>query len=102
MQTSLQRIAKKTKLNKKYRFRDLYRRLNEENLLDSLKYLYNKAASGVDRISTKEFEGELLTNIEGLVKSLKEKRYRAKLVKRMYIPKENGKHRSLGLSLIHI
>jgi len=35
MQTSLQGIAKKAKLNKKYRFRDLYRLLNEENLLDS-------------------------------------------------------------------
>jgi len=100
MQTSLQGIAKKAKLKKKYRFRDLYRLLNEENLLDSWKYLNNKAASGIDRISTKEFEEELLTNIEKLVKSLKEKRYRAKLVKRVYIPKENGKHRSLGIPTI--
>jgi group II intron reverse transcriptase/maturase len=100
MQTSLQGIAKKAKLNKKYRFRDLYRLLNEENLLDSWKYLNNKAASGVDRISTKEFEINLLSNIQGLVKSLKEKRYRAKLVRRVYIPKENGKHRSLGIPTI--
>jgi len=79
MQTSLQGIAKKAKQNKRHRFRDLYRLLNEDNLLDSWKYLNNKAASGVDRISTKEFEANLLTNIEGLVASLKEKRYRAKL-----------------------
>jgi len=97
MQTSLQGIAKKAKLNKKYRFRDLYRLLNEENLLDSLKYLNNKAASGVDKVSMKEFEANLLTNIQGLVKSLKEKRYRAKLVRRVNIPKGNGKHRSLGI-----
>jgi len=51
MQTSLQGIANKKKLNKKHQFRDLYQLLNEENLLDSLKYLNNKAASGVDRIS---------------------------------------------------
>jgi RNA-directed DNA polymerase len=100
MQTSLQGIAKKAKLNKKYRFRDLYRLLNEENLLDSWKYLNNKAASGVDRISTKEFEVNLLSNIQELVKSLKEKRYRAKLVRRVNIPKENGKHRSLGIPTI--
>ena len=100
MQTSLQGIAKKAKLNKKYRFRDLYRLLNEENLQDSLKYLNNKAASGVDRISTKEFEANLLTNIQGLVTSLKEKRYRAKLVRRVDIPKENGKYRSLGIPTI--
>jgi len=100
MQTSLQGIAKKAKLNKRHRFRDLYRLLNEENLLDSWKYLNNRAASGVDRVSTKEFEINLLSNIQGLVTSLKEKRYRAKLVRRVNIPKENGKHRSLGIPTI--
>jgi len=100
MQTSLQGIAKRAKLNKKHRFRDLYRLLNEENLQDSWKYLNSKAASGVDRISMKEFEANLLTNIKGLVKSLKEKRYRAKLVRRVNIPKEKGKYRSLGIPTI--
>jgi len=100
MQTSLQGIAKKAKLNKKYRFRDLYQLLNEENLLDSWKYLNNKAASGVDKISTKEFEANLPTNIQGLVTSLKEKRYRAKLVRRVDIPKGKGKYRSLGIPTI--
>jgi group II intron reverse transcriptase/maturase len=100
MQTSLQGIAGKAKQNKRHRFRDLYRLLNEVNLLDSWKYLNNKAASGVDRISMKEFEANLLTNIQGLVTSLKEKRYRAKLVRRVNIPKENGKHRSLGIPTI--
>src|SRR5665648_509896 len=100
MQTSLQGIAKKAKLNKKYRFRDLYGLLNEENLLDSWRYLNNKAASGVDRISMKEFEDNLPTNIQGLVTSLKEKRYRAKLVRRVNIPKGKGKYRSLGIPTI--
>ncbi|MCG2820517.1 MAG: group II intron reverse transcriptase/maturase, partial [Candidatus Atribacteria bacterium] len=100
MQTSLQGIAKKAKLNKKHRFRDLYRLLNEENLLDSWKYLNNKAASGVDKISMKEFEANLLTNIQGLVTSLKEKRYRAKLVRRVNILEEKDKYRSLGIPTI--
>ena len=100
MQTSLQGIAKKAKLNKRHRFRDLYGLLNEENLLDSLKYLNDKAASGVDRISMKEFEDNLLTNVQGLAVSLKEKRYRAELVRRVNIPKENGKHRSIGIPTI--
>ena len=97
MQTSLQGIAKKAKQNKKHRFRDLYRLLNEENLLDSWKYLNNQAASGVDKVSSKEFEINLLSNIQGLAESLKQKRYRAKLVRRVNITKENGKHRSLGI-----
>jgi len=97
MQTSLQGIAKKVKLNKKYRFRDLYRFLNEENLQDSLKYLNNKVASRIDRMSTKEFGANLLTNIQGLVKGLKKRRYRAKLVRKVNIPKGKGKYRSLGI-----
>ena len=100
MKTSLQGIAKKAKLNKRRRFHNLYRLLNEENLLDSWKYLNNKAASGVDKISTKEFEENLPTNIQGLVTSLKEKRYRAKLVRRVNIPKGKGKYRSLGMPTI--
>jgi len=87
MQTSLQGIAKKAKQNKKHRFRDLYRLLNEENLLDSWKYLNNQAASGVDKVSSKEFEINLLSNIQGLAESLKQKRYRAKLVRRVNITK---------------
>ena len=49
MKTSLQGIAKKAKLNKRRRFHNLYRLLNEENLLDSWRYLNNKRASGVDK-----------------------------------------------------
>src|SRR6056297_1022496 len=100
MQTSLQGIAEKAKQNKKHRFRDLYRLLNEENLLDCWGYLNNQAASGVDRISAQEFEADLSDNISQLVKSLKEKRYRAKLVRRVDIPKGKGKYRPLGIPTV--
>lgn len=56
------------------------------------------AASGVDRMTAAVYEANLEANIEALVERLKSKRYRAKLVRRSYIPKEDGKggERALG------
>lgn len=100
MKTSLQGIAQKARTHKKHRFRDLYRMLNEENLHESWKEIRKDAAYGVDHVSAEEYEKELSKNIRELVKRLKEKRYRAQLVRRQYIPKENGKLRPLGIPAV--
>lgn len=97
MQTLLREIANKAKLEKKYRFQNLYTMLNERNILDSWKYLNKRASSGIDRVSAKEYEANLELNVKELVSRLKRKGYRAKLVRRKYIPKSNGKQRPLGI-----
>jgi len=90
-------IAKKAKSDKRYRFRNLYRELNEELLQDSWRLLRKNAALGVDRVSAAEYEANLEENIKQLVERLKRKRYRAKLVRRHYIAKGNGGVRPLGI-----
>jgi RNA-directed DNA polymerase len=97
VQTSLQAIAKKASEQPGYRFRNLFGMLNEEMLKDSWQFIRKNAASGVDRVSAKEYERNLEENIHQLVEDLKRKRYRAKLVRRVLIPKENGKTRPLGI-----
>src|SRR5215204_2481050 len=97
VQTSLLGIAKKAEADKRYRFRNLYRELNEELLRDSWRLLRKDAALGVDRVSAAEYEANLEENIHQLVERLKRKRYRAKLVRRHYIPKGNGGLRPLGI-----
>jgi len=97
VQTSLQAIAKKASEQPEYRFRNLFGMLNEEMLKDSWQFIRKNAASGVDRVSAKEYEQDLDENIHQLVEDLKRKRYRAKLVRRVLIPKENGKTRPLGI-----
>lgn len=97
VQTSLLGIAKKARIDKRYRFRNLYRELNEELLLDSWRLLRKDAALGVDGVSAAEYEANLEENIHQLVERLKRKRYRAKLVRRHYIPKGEGKLRPLGI-----
>lgn len=90
IQTSLQGIAAKAALDKTYRFRSLARMLSVSFLLWCWTFINKKAAAGVDRISANEYEIELQTNVVDLVEQLKGNRYKAKLVKRQYIPKENG------------
>ena len=99
-QTSLRAIADKAKANKQYRFRDLYRLLNTELLLNCFNGLNKDAASGVDEVTWRMYAENLYANVEALVERLKSKRYRAKLVRRQYIPKENGKERPLGIPVI--
>jgi group II intron reverse transcriptase/maturase len=95
--TSLRGIAIKAKGNAKHRFQDLYRCLNAELLTSCWKDLNKNAASGVDKVTAGAYEENLEANLEALEKRLKQKRYRAKLVRRCYIPKENGKQRPLGI-----
>lgn len=96
MQTLLQGISQKAKREKKHRFRDLYRFINEENLRYAWKLLNKRAAAGVDRVTAREFESNLDENIK-VVDNLKNKRYRAKMVRRVYIDKGNGQRRPLGI-----
>lgn len=100
VQTSLQGIAEKAKSQEKYRFRNLYGMLNEELLQDCWRDIRKDAAYGVDQVSAREYEQNLEENIRNLVERLKRKSYHAKLVRRHYIPKENGKLRALGIPAV--
>lgn len=95
--TSLWGIAKRARACKAHRFQDLYRLLDANLLLDAWGDLNKKAASGVDQVTAQAYERDLMVNIQGLVERLKTKRYRARLVRRCYIPKDNGQERPLGI-----
>ncbi len=95
--TSLRGIATKAKANAKHRFQNLYRCLNAELLNQSWQGLNKNAASGVDKVTAEAYGQDLEANIQVLVERLKAKRYRAKLVRRCYIPKGSGEERPLGI-----
>lgn len=97
MQTCLQGIARKAEGEKRYRFRNLYGMLNEANLRDCWRQVRKRVAYGVDGVSAREYEQDLEENIRRLVERLKQRRYRAKLVRRAYIPKGKGRVRPLGI-----
>lgn len=74
--------------------------LTEGFLLESWRYMNKKSACGVDNVTAKDYAVNLWSNIKDLVKRVRDKRYRARFVKRTYIPKAKGKQRPLGLPTI--
>ena len=99
-QTFLRAIAEKAYTNKQHCFGDLYRQLNREVLRLSFFRLRKDAASGVDGVTFQEYEKDLEKNLIDLEGRLKRKAYRARLVRRKYIPKGNGKLRPLGILVL--
>jgi len=95
--TSLEGIARTASLNKGHRCRNLDGELTPDLLLSAWMNINKDAASGVDKITAKAYQENLLGHIEDVAQRLKEKRYKAKLVRRTYIPKDNGKERPLGI-----
>ena len=97
MQTSLRGISNRAAKDKEHRFGNLYGLLDENFLKWCFWQLKRDAAPGVDQVDFYEYRENLDENIANLVKRLKQKNYRAKLVRRQYIPKLNGKLRPLGI-----
>jgi RNA-directed DNA polymerase len=60
----------------------------------------NKGAAGIDRISIERFEDKSEKYLQELHESLKDGTYRPDAVKRIYIPKADGRQRPLGIPTV--
>ena len=99
METKLERIADKSRNEKRPIFTSLYHLINEELLKKCHKELDGNKAEGIDNVSKKEYAEDLDENIKDLVIRLKNKAYKPAPALRVYIPKDNGKMRPLGISI---
>lgn len=95
--TSLRGIAKRASARKDHRFGNLYGEINGEMLRIAFGELNPKATEGIDGESYEDYKADLDARIDDLVERLKRKRYRAKLVRRVLIPKGNNQTRPLGI-----
>lgn len=100
IQTSLRGIAKRASECPKHRFQDMMSLINADNLLWSCQFLKKKAAAGVDKIDYAIYMDNIHENIDEMVESLKAGTYKAKLVRRKWIPKGKDKRRPLGIPAI--
>jgi RNA-directed DNA polymerase len=97
MHNSLPAIAQAAQKDGRRRFRGLYSMLNRWNFEVAYRALRKDAAAGEDGVTYRAYGENLHNNLVDLEQRLKEKRYRAKLVRRVFIPKRNNKLRPLGI-----
>ena len=98
--TKLKSLTLRAGRSPKYRFISLMHLLTEDFLLACFGDLKRNKAPGIDEVTVTEYEANLEENIKNLLERLKARRYRPRPVKRVYIPKPNGKQRPLGIPAV--
>lgn len=78
----------------------VYSRPNLLEAFDKVKRNKGSKTSGIDRVSVKEFREHLGDNLSQLHYELKSGTYKPQAVKRVYIEKEDGSKRPLGIPTI--
>lgn len=94
---SLLALSEKAKREPGHRFRGLSRLISLPMLHECYHELRKNAASGVDGVSWRDYGEGLSEKLVKLHERLRTGRYRARLVRRKYIPKADGKRRPLGI-----
>jgi group II intron reverse transcriptase/maturase len=95
--TELDRISSQARKDGKMQFFSIAHLLTEEALGKAFKSLRKDASAGVDEVTHQEYGRNAESNIQDLHKRMREGRYRAQPLRRIYIPKENGKERPISI-----
>jgi RNA-directed DNA polymerase len=98
MNETLKRIRQAVRREPKQRMISLYHHVyRKEHLREAYHGLKKDAAAGVDGVTWRQYGEELERNLEDLSGRLRRGAYRAPAVKRVYIPKADGRKRGLGI-----
>ena len=100
MSTVEMQIAKRSKEHPKEALTNLHSFIDIEMLHESFASLNKKGASGVDGQTWNDYEEQREERIPQLLAAFKSGRYRAPAIRRVYIPKGDGKMRPLGLPTV--
>jgi RNA-directed DNA polymerase len=98
LQHALDRVRQAAKKDKRMRFTALWHHVyNIDRLHEAYLGLSRKAAAGVDGETWQEYGEDLEVRLQDLSERLKQGAYRAKPVRRVYIPKADGRQRPIGV-----
>ncbi len=98
---ALERVRQAARKDKKLRFTALLHHIyNLETLRMAYFRLKKEASPGVDGETWRHYGEQLENHLQNLCGRLKQGAYRAKPVKRVYIPKADGRQRPLGVTAL--
>lgn len=97
VQVKLQRIAEMAREHPARAFTTLAHYIDLDWLREAFRRTRKDGATGVDGVTGKEYEKNLDENLQSLLDRFKSGRYRAPDVRRIHIPKGDGKTRKLGI-----
>ncbi|AEW02263.1 group II intron reverse transcriptase/maturase [Niastella koreensis] len=100
MLTVEMQIADRARKNRSEAMTNLHQFIDEKLLHESLATLNKKGASGVDEETWIDYHKQRETRIPQLLAAFKSGNYRAPNIRRVYIPKDKGKLRPLGLPTV--
>jgi RNA-directed DNA polymerase len=93
-------VREVARTDKRARFTALLHHVTVTRLLDSFHALKREAAPGVDGVTWREYETDLVAKVTSLHCRLHQGTYRAQPSKRAYIPKADGRQRPLGIAAL--
>src|SRR4029077_20359942 len=97
MFTDINRIAELAKEDPKRQFSSIAHLITVAKLYEACRGLRKDASAGIDGVTYEQYGTNADENIQQLHQRLKEGKYQAQPLRRVYIPQENGKQRPISI-----
>jgi len=97
MCTDIDRIAELAKEDPKRQFYSIAHLITVEKLYEAFRNLRRKASAGIDGVTYAEYETNAEENVRQLHRRLVAGKYQVQPLRRVFIPKENGKPRPISI-----
>lgn len=97
MCTDINRIAELAKEDPKRQFFSIAHLITVEKMYEAFRSLRKDASAGIDGVTYEQYEINAGENIRQLHQRLKEGKYQVQPLRRVYIPKEDGKQRPISI-----
>ena len=97
MSTKLDRLTELAKEEPKRQFFSIAHLITSEALYMAFGSLRKDASAGVDGVTYEEYQRDAERKIQELYQRLKDGQYQAQPLRRVYVPKENGKQRPISI-----